>query len=245
MRISKWLLAVALHLGFSSLGWALQLSEIRSAARLRLRDTTTDATYQRFTDSDLNAIINEGQRDFVNRTTLLTNTTTFGLVNDTAKYVMPVDFMVPVRVTVVNKMLTETSYNELDQDQLDWTIRNSTPTSYFMHNVSTGVKQIQMGFYPMPSTTTATSAVDVFYLQQVTALNSDTDVPFNDKRFAYIYHDVLVDYATAICWLIQGRADYAKAYLDLYGAAIETARKNLGLMPNYNPALRGDRGSRQ
>lgn len=240
--MKSWFYA-GLILVLSSTGWGLQLSEIRSSVRLRIRDATTDTNNQRFSNSQLNDIINEGQRDVINKTWLLTATTFFGLTLGITEYNMPDDFLAPIRVTVSSRTIAETSYNGLDQDSTDWTVRTATPTSYYLNHNRTQ-DQVYMGFVPKPSTTSVNS-VFIFYAREAPTMTSDTNEPFDGKEVYNQHHETLVDYTTGICWLIQGRHDLAKLYMELYTNRTEFLRRNAALMPNFNPALRGDRGPRQ
>ena len=235
---STW--AVALWLGLSSPGLGLQLSELRDLTRLKLRDTTSDSNFQKFTDARILTLLNEAQRQIVNQTWLLSGTTTFGLVSGTAEYPMPDDFLAPLRVTISNKALEETTYQGLDADRTDWTTRSSTPTAYYITGYSNSLLPTQMGFVAKPSTNSVNS-VTVFYAKRAADLVSDTDVPFGGKKIFLSYHDLLTDCAAGMGWLIQGRADLAGGYFTICGSRSEQLKRNNGMMPNYNPSLRGER----
>lgn len=239
MRLKNLVLAVVASITLSSVVEALPLSSIRSAVRSRLRDTAADVSYQRYSDATIDEFINEGQRDFVSKTLLMSGTTVFGLTSGTIEYDLPADYLSSIRVTISSRVLEQVSIGGLDSNSSDWTIATSTPTRYYVtpHSSATSYR---IGFIAKPSVTT-TGSVRMFYYQQATDLSSDTDVPFGG-RYQYVpYHPALIDYASAIGWLVQGRMDLAKPFFDLYGGQIEIAKRNLGFMPDFNPAMTGSR----
>lgn len=233
----------ALILVLSSTGWGLQLSELRSMVRLRTRDTTVDVTRQQFSDNTLNNVLNEAQRDLVNRTWILTATTTISLASNVRTYALPNDFIAVQRVTLNNVPITEVTLQGLDQNQTNWTtVSNSTGTSsvqYYVEHALGG--NVLLGLYPLISTVSA-NALLVYYTMQAPEMTSDASIPFNGRPEFYSYHDVLIDYATFIIWASQGDLSMAKPYLELYLSKALTMQQNIGKMPNFNPALRGDRG---
>lgn len=230
-------------LTLSSVGRTMQLSDIRAMVRIRLRDSANDVSFQRFTDATVDSFINESQRDFVSKTLLMSNTTDFGLTAGQIEYDLPSDYLTSIRVTISSQVLTQTSISALDQDATNWTIATSTPTEYYV-TANTSSTTYRIGFYPKPSVTSV-NTVHMFYYQQAQDLVANTDVPFGSKNQFVPYHLALVDYATAIGWLVQGRMDLAKPFLDLYQGQVDVAKRNLGFMPDYNPGFRGDRGPRQ
>lgn len=241
--LAATLLNAVLCLTNSSVGWGLQLSEMRDSVRRRVRDTTTDTSRQQFSDTQVNAALNEAQRNFINQTWVLSNTTSFPLINPQREYYMPSDFIVPLRVVISSVSLKETTLHELDGEGVNWTTSVSTPNAYYMER--TFGSNVVMGFYPLPRSTTTFNVVKVYYAQQGTEMSSDSDEPFRSRIDLQQYSDCLVDYASGILWLTQGIPELAKPYFELYTARIDRVTKNLGSMPNYNPSLSGNRGPRQ
>ncbi len=242
MRLKNLVLAAVAFITLSSVVEALPLSSLRSAVRSRLRDTAADVSYQRYSDATLDGFINEGQRDFVSKTLLMSGTTIFGLIQGEIEYDLPADYLSSIRVTISSRTLTQVSISGLDQEGMNWTIATSTPTKYYVtpHSNPTNYR---IGFNPKPSTTSVNS-VQMFYYQQATDLSADSDVPFAG-RFQYVpYHPALIDYAAAIGWLVQGRMDLAKPFFDLYVGQVEIAKRNLGFMPDFNPSFTGNRPPR-
>jgi hypothetical protein len=244
MEYAKKSLAVALLLvSLPSLVVGLQLSNIKSSVRLRIRDTTSDTAKQQYSDSSLVAVINEGQRHIVNTTWLLSATTTFGLVSGVREYPLPSDLLVINRVTLSNKPLTEVTMQGLDADYSNWSVASSTPTMYYI-NRAVSTTSINIGFYALPSTRSVNSCV-VYYTQTAPDLVNDTDVPFKGRLEFYQYHDLLIEYTAGMLWLMQGMPEFAKSYLELYYQKLDNMKKNFGNMPNFNPSMRGDRGPKQ
>ncbi len=233
--------AVVLLLTHSSVGTGLQLSELRDGVRLRVRDTNTDTTHQQFTDADINEVINEGHRVVVGSLWPLRQTYTFSLTKSVRYYVLPTDLIVVTRVNLANKPLPEVTKQGLDADYDNWSVASATPTVYFIDKASS-TGQSLIGFYPIPSTT-STNSCFVEYAQIPYELTADTSVPYNGRTELYPYHDLLMDYAAGNLWMMQGIPDLGKPFLEMYGMKVANFKSNLSQMPNFNPSIRGDRGS--
>lgn len=223
------------------IGLGLQLSEVIQNCRIDLRDTTADSNFQRFSDTQLTAFINEGQRDVVNRTWLIQSTYSFGLSSGTRFYPLPADFLIPMRVMLNNQRLQATAYNALDQNFTDWTKITSTSTAYFIDTFMSTTTYI--GFYPLPRFPTGESAVVLQYAQNPTLLSAATDIPFNGKNSLYVFHDILADYCALKGWLIQSRPDMSGAYGSLYSARVAEIKEGINRSPDYNPSSQGYRGT--
>lgn len=249
------LLWAGLVLVLSSVGWGQSLSQLNASVRLRIRDTTLDATNQQFTDAQITQVLNEAQRNVINATWVLTNTTSFQLLSGQREYVMPSDFISPLRVIISSVPIVETTLQSLDASGntetnptyygggTQWETTTSTPTAYYMERDFNS--NVIMGFYALPSTTSAPGQVKVYYAQQVTNLVNPTDLPFNGRTDLLQYADLLVDYAAATLWQAQAVMDYANSYWALYTARLKLMNDDVGKMPNYNPSFSGFRGPRQ
>jgi hypothetical protein len=218
---------------FSGQGRALTLSEIRTQIRLHTKDTS--ATRQRFTDAQLNTLINEAQRDVVNNTWALKSYTTFELVSGTTYYALPSDLTDITRVTWKNKALPEKSKAGLDADVAGWELTGGVPSSYFQDQTQLGY----IGIYPFPNSATSTGTVKVEYVQRSPDLALDSDVPFNSVTRLKSYHDLLILYPCFKIFLIEGEQVKFTTYSQLYDSRLTLMRNTFGTNPNFNPGFSG------
>ena len=223
----------------------LQLSDLTQMCRVNLRDTASDANFQRFSDASLAAWINEGQRDVQNKSWVLQGTYTLDLAAGVRTYQTPGDFLYTIRVLVANKRITQTSYNQLDAGGggtggIDWTVISSTPTQYFLDILASSVTL--MGFYPLPKLTTTGGAVRVQYAQIPQTLALATDLPFDGKSTLFAFHDVLVHYCAMKGWAMLSRPDLSAGYSSLYAGEVATIKMAAGQMPDFNPGVQGYTG---
>ena len=231
--------------------WGLTLSQLETATRVLLRDTAADTNFQRFSTAEIDAYLNEAQRQMQNDSWLYQGTFTMDLTSGTIEYPLPTDYISTVRVTISSQALTQVSFQGLDgQDAspgsvgMNWTVSLSTPTEYFIDSfVSGGPSKI--GFFMNPKYTTSGGPVFVQYVRQVPTLVAGSDVPFNGNSELLPYHDALADFAAARCWMILGRGDMAGQMMGLYTSRAGQARANLNKQPNWQPGMSGDRGTRQ
>ncbi len=250
------ILASALFLGLAlpSPGRALTLSQLETQARVLLRDTASDANYQRFSNATLDSFLNEAQRDMQNQSWLYQGAFSMGLTAGVIEYPLPSDYITTIRVTISSQSLTQVSFQGLDGQNgssvgpgsvgMNWTVASSTPTQYFIDSFVSGTPS-NIGFYPKPKVTTSDFPVFVQYVRQVPLLVNASDVPFAGNSELLPYHDALADFAAARGWQLLGRADLAQFNMGLYTARTAMARANLNKMPNWQPGASGDRGPRQ
>lgn len=235
--------ALVLGLALPSLGRALTLSQLETQTRTLLRDTASDTNFQRFSTSQIDAFLNEAQRQLQNDAWLYQGAFTMGLTSGTIEYALPTDYIATVRVTISSAAITQVSFQGLDQNSTNWTVATSTPTSYFIDSfVSGGASNI--GFYPNPKFT-STNSVFVQYVRQTPTLVNPTDVPFNGNSEILPYHDGLADFAAARGWQLLGRPDLSTWLMTMYSSRAAQARANLNKQPNWQPGASGDRGPRQ
>jgi len=223
---------------------ALTLSDIETAVRTHIRDTSSSSSLQQFSDTKLDATINEVQRDVVNKTWCVENSTAVTLVAATTYYSMPTDLIVPFRVTFTDASrevieLTETSQVQIVKLNPDFE-RNSSgePTEYFIRQSTSGGNPLEMGVNPIP-TSASTGTVKMDYAAQATDLSSDSDVPFNGLNSLYQFHEVLVWGATYRIKLAQNKSAEAANYLTLYTEGVKEMKARLNEMPNYSINFKG------
>lgn len=239
MKISRSGVAAVLVAIF---GWtatpvqALTGAEVISRARTYLRDTSSDASRQRFSDSDLLGFLNDGQREANSYAWLMKSSYTFTLSGGTTEYAMPSDFMATWRVEYSRKKLDQTSINELDAMSITWKSASGTPQRYYLYTATTTL----MGFQPAPTTLT-TATVTVYYIQRTQDLTSSSQTPFNAWTQMQPYHSALSYYiAYRGLWLV-GDTNLADRYYQEWSAFIEMMRTGMIKMPDYNPGAAGRR----
>lgn len=214
---------------------ALTLSEIRTNARLLIKDSSSSR--QRYTDAQLNKFINEGQKDVINNTWVITKSTTITLLNGTTYYSIPSDTLSVYRVTRERKNLPETSLQKLDGDSSNgsWASSGGTPISYFQDPSQTN----KIGFYPWPNSSSSTGTVTFFYYAQGTDLSSDSDEPFNGEDRFTPYHDLLEYFVAYRVYVLEGEADKATLYRQEYENRLMLMAGRIGMRQNYLPSFSG------
>lgn len=216
---------------------ALTLSEIRTEIRVRIKDT--DSTRRRYTDSQLNAIVNQTQRDVINVSWVVKESTEIALVAYTTYYTLPTDLIAIERLTKDYKNLPETSLQELDSrfNNSTWATTNGTPDRYFQDPVQPD----KVGVYPVPSTTTHMGTLRMNYFSQGTTLSSDSDEPFNGEDRYAPYHDLLIYDPVYKIMLLEGEAAKASEYRAYYEARLQILLGTAGNKPNFLPGFSGQR----
>jgi len=211
---------------------AVTLSTVRTDCRILVRDTGD--TRRRYSDSQLNRFLNEGQRDLAVWSRGLRKTREFELVAGTTYYAMPSDFVFPVRVTRDFQVISEKSVANLDKND-SWQLVGGQPDNYFMHFSS----RTKMGFYPFPDTTSSTGTIRVDYIAQSTDMSADSDSVFNGitelQPFAYLV-SLYCGYRAA---LVYGQTDLAGAYYGEYKRGADQMGQDATSRPAYKPPAVG------
>ena len=204
--------------------FALTLSELRTDIRLRIKDTSS--TRQRFSDTHLLTIINQGQRDVINTTWAISKSTTITLVAGTQYYTLPTDILQIQRVTNEYANLPEVTLQQQDTDNAntDWESDSDTPIYFFQNKART----TEVGIAPTP---TAGGTLRIIYYATASSLSSDSDEPFNGEDRFNNYHDLLVHYTCGAVFLLEGEIAKAQSYHQLYETRLKTMRENIGTKP--------------
>lgn len=215
---------------------ALTLSGIETQIRRNVRDTSSDTSLQRYSDAYIDALINEGQRDVINNTWAISKSSSISLVSGTTYYLLPTTLIQISRVTADSANLPEIDLTQLDfeSNNTDWA--NSGTPKYFFLDRSTVTA---IGVYPYPS---ASGTLKVTYFSHATDLSSDTDEPFNALDNLAGYHDLLVYYVSARIEVIEGRADLAKYYEDIYLSRLQVMNTNVGVVKGSSKSTSSSKG---
>ena len=219
----------------------MTLSDIETAIRRNMRDTSTDSTSQRYSDSVLLDYINEQQRQINNLTWCVDTSTSYVLTSGTIYYDLPTDFIAARQVTFTDQSsnvlwLEEWSERKVYQQEPSFAT-NSTgqPVKYFTR--SSGGTAAQIAYLPYPNTSSSTGTVTVWYYAQVTDLASASDVPFDGYLPLYPYHYSIVAGVTARLKAVEGLADEAKFYSDQFTLYVTNMKEKFAAHPNYVPSM--------
>ena len=225
---------------FVSLSYADSFSDIRTQVRRHVKDT--GSTLQRFSDDYIDDLLNEGQKDVVNRTWCIVDVGTITLTAATTYYDLRGDM-----IAMSHAYYTDTSSNNTTLDEvMERSLRQSTPDfdedsgaplEYFIRQSTSGVNDLEMGIRPVPSSITSES-ITYHYYAQASDMSADADVPFEGLSHLISYHPILGYYAVARLYLIEGKLDRATGYNTLYETGVSIMRERIGMAPNYSPSFK-------
>ncbi len=232
-KIKLFLLTLFL---FGSFAHALTLSELRAQVRIRIKDA--NASRQRYTDVQINALLNESHRDIVNATWVIAKSTSFALVSGTTYYLMPTDVIDIQRVTFRDVPLKEISFQGQDgQTASAWELSGGLPSRYFQDATQVGY----IGFYPWPNSTSSTGTVKMQYYAEANTLSSDSDIPFDNQNRYLPYNDLLTIFTCYKIFLLEGETAKSDAYAKEYENRLALMRDRVRSKPNYMPGFTGNR----
>jgi len=213
--------------------YALNLGEVRTEVRSLITDG--QGTRQRFSDSELNGWINEGQR-VSDITTLCTEKSySFDLSAGSTYYAMPSDFLAVERVTRDYLVVLEMTQAGLDGRSGEWESQSGLPTYYFIDFSS----RTSIGFAPFPDVSTDTGTIRIEYQAYNDTLTSDTDVPFGGIIEFYPYHYALSFYAAYKASVVDERDNKAKVFMESFASINKIMKDQCKSRPNYRPSLIG------
>lgn len=237
MRKIKIILAMGLLFTIVSPSHGMTAAEILTRVRINIADQATAGNRQSFSDADLLAYMNDGQREANILAWLLQDRINLTLVSGTTEYALPADFLSTDRVLFNGAKLTQTSLNELDANTPAWTTTSgATPQKYYLYRTTTTV----LGFYPAPRSPTYTN-ITVYYVKQPAELTSTSQTPWNGWSSLTPYHTALVYYVTYRANKALNKETEATSFYQEWAAAIEIMRKGTTSMPDFNPGYVGQR----
>lgn len=222
---------------------ALLASDVISRARAFLKDQSTVANRQYFSDATLLQFLNDGQREANAVNWVLNSSYTFNLVAGTTEYPLPADYIYPMRVWFqpINGTygkIAATSFEQLDANNGNWTSASGQPNAYFIDRDS---QTVYMGFYPAPATS-STGTVIVYYVQNMPDLTSTSQVPFNGWSNLQPYVSMLAYYIAYRGYLTFEESELSKPYLDYWTQMLMIMRQGVSRQPDFNPPAAGNRG---
>lgn len=241
MRRASWVIALLAIWCSAPPGRALTLSDLKTEIRRNVRDTSTSSTLQRYSDGLIRSFINEAQKDVVNDTWCLQNTTFYVLTAGVTYYALPSDFLAVMQVNYRESTgrirgLDEVSKRALFQQNPDWARQAGPPVNYFTQYSTQAATTLDIVYVPIPtSASTGTAIID--YYSTVTDLSDDSDVAFNGLRHLYPYHHSIIDLVSYRISMIEGDVSAAEVYLKMYAGRVQTMMNRFKNSPNYLPSV--------
>lgn len=224
----------------SSNAFGLDLSGIRDAVRLRVKDVGVSGQRQRFSDTQYNEMINQTQRDVVNVTWAVRKSSTIVLSTGTTSYAMPSTFITVDRIVFENRNFEEVSVKGLDSrfSNADWRTTGGVPQVYFRDESVPD----EIAFYPWPADDqVSTGTVILGYFAIADDMSADNDEPFNGINRLQQYSDLLVYEPVYKIFLIEGQMEKAIEYRQYYEKRLELMVSLEGQRPNFIPGFSSKR----
>lgn len=233
---NKILISVFLML-MPSFSGALTLSQIRDQIRIRAKDTLP--ARQRYTNAQIDAMVNQTAQDVANISWIIKKSTDIELISGSTFYTLPTDLIEFHRVTFNNKNLPETSLQSLDArfNNGAWPNSGGIPSSYFQSPSMPN----SIGVYPYPNSTSSTGTLSIMYFASPVTLSEDTDVPFNSLDRYSQFHDLLIYEPCYKIFLIEGDLESAASYKSYYEARLQILLGSVAQRPNYLPGFSSQR----
>jgi len=228
--------SLTLFTGFAKADtYGIVFSEARDLIRFYIKDVNTSR--QNYTDAQINAIMNQVNRDVCTLSELIVKSYSFELEINTTGYALPDDTYKILRVTLNDKELEEKTLAGLDGEfsGSDWQTATGTPQDYYQDPAN----QTYIYFYPFPASSSSTGTVDMNYIAVPNTMSNDTDGFFNDGYRFRGYTDLIVWGSVAQIYILEGRADKAQVYIDLYNTRLASLVSQKGEIPNYFPGFSG------
>jgi hypothetical protein len=219
----------------------LAASDLVSRVRTLLKDASTSANRQQFTDTQYLQWASDGQREANALNWLLQSSFSFVLQNSVQEYSVPTDFMFPNRVwanvpaSQPWQKIPASSQNDLDARYPGWqTVTGGPPIAYFMDMSS---NTVLLGFYPIP-TIPSTGTVIVYYVQNPVDLlaSNESAIPFNGWLVLQPYVSALPYYMAYRAYLTLEETDLAQVYYKEWLNFLMVMRQGLNRQPDFNPA---------
>jgi hypothetical protein len=227
---------------FVGVAHGMTLAEIETQIRRNVRDTSTTVSLQRYSDTSIDNLINEGQRVIVNQTWCLDSATGYVLTSGTSQYVLPDDFLAVKYARFKDQsnntfILEEKNERSFIITNPTWEKQGGKPVQYFVRSsTSTGTPD-EISYYPIPNTTSSTGTVTIDYYKQATDMTTGTDVPFDGLKSMIPYHYSLVDYVTMRILLLEGNSNEATLYNQMFSTELAVISSKFGSKPNWSPSF--------
>lgn len=188
----------------------MNLGEIRDEVRRIIKDTDTNISRQRWSDTVLDNRINIAQGKIAAITLCLSKRVTpdIDIVAGTSEYDLDADFLSDIAVQYLDSgsewvTLTKTTEEELSSRGINWRVTTgSAPSHYY---ISRG----KIGLYPCPDFSRSTALRQDIYCRP-DDITDDADVPFNASALLEDFHDIIVIDVARTCKISEGLKDDAE-----------------------------------
>ncbi len=149
------------------------------------------------------------------------------------EYDKPADCLKLLRVTYIGKKLFNISKAGLDIAVANgsisdpWGTETGTPTHYYDEELG------KFGLYPIPDAAGDEIAREYIYMVE-DLVDDDNDIPFDDIKQLYPYHQLLITYVFWQCFMVAGIEYESKAnsYENDYKTGLEVLRRQLKVNPD-------------
>ena len=211
--------------------WSLTLKEITKQSRNRIGDTFDKKFYLDYTDAELHKKINVIKDEIISFSRGIEGRWTSSTTVNKREYPISTTTLVITRVcySVISstnvdsgeyKRLTPITLGGLDKkvSSLWETTAAGLPTRYYK-------RAGMLGLHPKPSAAYASThtVLRVDIIKRPAPLVNDADIPFDDLKYLYPYHYLIVKGVTAMC----NRIGW-----DTYYMLLEKMRKDLAYQPD-------------
>lgn len=199
---------------------------LETEIRQQMNDTSSDTSLQRWSETVLDARINDAQTDIDERVRPVRKNAVISTTIGISTYALPTDWLDTNRVVYdTDGSSTTTKYVpiqyktllQMDRDSSGWESTSSgTPNAYFYDADYIYV-------YPAPGLKYCGDygSLKIWYSVYSATMSADTDVPFNGYRNLYQYHKIIVWYVCALCAHDEGNSGAEQFYWAKYMADIK------------------------
>lgn len=182
--------------------------EIRDEIRRLIKDT--DSNDPRWSDTVLNTRIDQSHEKIAALAKCIIERYTTNLVASTAEYTVPDYYLEDISVQVLNSdsqwvTLKKTTEKERDVKNPKWRDDDlDLPVFYY-------VRDNVIGLYPCP-TTARTNGLRIDMYRRPDAMTADADIPFEETKEMYPYHESICFDVAANCKFDDGKFNQGFAY---------------------------------
>lgn len=193
--------------------------DIRGEIRRQIKDTTSDTSLQRWSNTVLNDRMTMVHEEMCALAGMLEKRATdTNIVSGTAEYSVPDDFIREIRVLYKNASgyyvpLDKKTITELDLFGPHWRDQSGTPQYFY-------IRDTYIGLYPKPDTA-RTGGLRLDYTCRAPDLSTDASIPFNSKYEFYFAHIGIAFGVARLCMLDEEKFDASDRFENKYGFVIK------------------------
>lgn len=247
--MKKILLSLTICLSVNAVAYCLypmNKGDIRTSVRKAVSDTASNPSLYRWSDTELDKMINYVQDDFVYRTQGSEGRYYITTTSNIAEYAMPSNLIKVKRVSyhIANttntfKRIIQLTRKGLDKDDY-WENRSAgDPMNYYLR---ASTSSYWIGLVPKPGSAYAgTNYLAVDYMINVSSMTEDTDYPFNSDQRMNTYHVSIVWGVSALCSAETRNTDMRDYFQNKYDFNIALAKDTawgIWSEPDYDPNFR-------